>query len=55
MRYVIVNTIAGDVVSTNDEDLVKETAACEDYYVIDVTTCEWLQLNGTRKPIPEAT
>jgi hypothetical protein len=53
MRYVIVSIVGGDVVGTNDEGLAKETAECEDFFVVDVVTLTWLLSDGTRKPIPE--
>lgn len=58
-RYYITDLFKGEVVGTNSKDLAAECAACEDFYVVDSETAEWLYFNSdhedgfSREPIQE--
>ncbi len=52
-RYYITNTYSGMVEGTNSEDRAEEIAGCEDYFVVDSQTGEWLHSDGHRVPVKE--
>jgi len=53
--YYIVDTTDGTVAGTDDENLAKETAESEDYFVIDPTKGNWFQPDGKVEGIRETT
>jgi len=47
-RYYITNTFDGCIQGTNDADKANEIAACEEFFVVDTETGEWLMSDGER-------
>ena len=47
-RYYITNTLEGCINGTNNEVKAEELAECEDHFVIDAKTGEWLIGHGER-------
>ena len=41
-RYLIVDTFEGAPLGTNDRARALECAACEDFFVVDTETSQWL-------------
>ena len=52
-RYYITNTFDGCMEGTNNGDKADELSACEEYFVVDTETCEWLTASGERLQIEE--
>lgn len=52
-RYYITNTFDGCMEGTNSGDKANELAACEEYFVVDTETGEWLNASGERMQIEE--
>ena len=53
-RYYITNTFNGDVEGTNNTDKAEELAACEEFFVVDSDSGEWLQASGNRVPVEDS-
>lgn len=53
-RFYITDTMNGVVLGTNDESFAKETAECEDYFVIDTATGTWILSDRSHSPIYDA-
>jgi hypothetical protein len=52
-KFLITDLNEGNVSGTNDPDLAQDLSACEDYFVVDSTTGEWLLADGRRRIIQE--
>ena len=52
-RYYITNTFDGCIEGTNDTERAEELAACEEYFIVDTETGEWLT-TGERMAIKES-
>jgi hypothetical protein len=53
-RFYIVCILDGLITWSNDEKYAVECSLCEDFYVIDTTTNEWLLSDGSKIEILEA-
>jgi len=53
-RYYITDLHQGLIRGTNDEENACNFAGCEDYFVVDSDTGEWLTADGAREPIKES-
>lgn len=53
-RYYIQDPFEGSIVGTDDDDVAKNYAICEDYYVIDTQTGEWVLSDLSRIEVEEA-
>ena len=53
-RFAISSTLDGSVLGLNDEALAMEISADQDFYVIDMTTGEWID-DGERKELESFT
>lgn len=54
-RYYIADTFDGDMKGTNDPEVAKEFAICDDYFVVDTETGAWMADEGEAREIKEAT
>ena len=54
-RYYITDTFNGAIKGTNNSSTANELAVCEDYFVVDTETGEWLSAEGNLVPIIEFT
>lgn len=45
-RYYITDLFNGQISGSNNEDQAKELAQCEEYFVVDTETGQWLTPNG---------
>jgi len=52
-RYYITNTFDGCIEGTNNTERAEELAACEEYFIVDTETGEWLT-TGERTQIKES-
>jgi hypothetical protein len=52
-RYIITNTFEGCLQGTNDEQTAKQFAVCEDFFVYDTATHEWM-VGDNRHKLEEA-
>jgi hypothetical protein len=52
-RFYITNTFNGNVEGTNDQNKAEELAACEEYFIVDADSGEWLKAMGNRVPVEE--
>ena len=50
-RFYITDTMMGEIVGTDDEDLAIEYAESEEAFVLDAQTGEWILSDGSRKEI----
>ena len=50
-RFYITDTMEGNIVGTDDEDLAIEYAESEEAFVLDAQTGEWILSDGSRKEI----
>lgn len=53
-RFYITDTMNGEVLGTDDIAFAKETAQCEDYFVVDTLHSEWLLSNGDTRHVKDA-
>jgi hypothetical protein len=53
-RYYIVNMFDGRPSGTNDKSVADNYALCDDAFVIDTETNEWLDVSGNHSQINEA-
>lgn len=53
-RYYITDLFEGCVKGTNSDEMAAYYAQCEDYFVVDSETGEWVQLDGERSPVQPA-
>lgn len=49
-RYYITDTMNGCVKGSNSTETAEDFAACEDYFVVDSETGEWVNTGG-RTPV----
>ena len=49
--YYIFDTFNGCVKGTDSAKIAEELATCEDYFVVDATTGEWMQTCNRRVPV----
>jgi hypothetical protein len=52
-RYYITDLFDGKIVGTDDICVAINSSSCEDYFVVDTHTNEWLLSDGTREQIQE--
>ena len=45
-RFIITNTMDGNVRGTNDEEVARDFAQGEDFFVVDVESGTWLTTDG---------
>lgn len=50
-RYIITNTLEGQMEGTNDEDVARDLAESEDYFVADVVSGRWLLAGGGEQEV----
>lgn len=52
-RYYITNMCAGCIQGTNSPEEAQNFANCEDFFVVDTETGEWLLSEGTRQAVKD--
>lgn len=52
-RYYITDTFSGTIRGTNDSAVARELAECEDYFVVDADSGEWLVPDSAREEVKE--
>ena len=52
-RYYITDTFDGLIRGTNDLEKAKNYALCEEYFVVDTESGDWLCAEGKTLPIEE--
>lgn len=52
-RYYITSLHEGNIEGTNELQVAEELAECEEYFVVDTNTGEWLHAEGKRVPVEE--
>lgn len=52
-RYYITNTFDGCIEGTNDTERAEELSACEEFFIVDTDTGEWVR-SGERVQIKES-
>ncbi|MBD5034913.1 hypothetical protein VWT76_15560 [Xanthomonas citri pv. citri] len=50
-RYIITNTMEGQMEGTSDEAVARELAESEDVYVVDVVAGRWLMPGGVEQEV----
>lgn len=50
-RYYITDSFNGRIEGTNDTESAEELAECEEYFIVDTDTGEWLCAGGERVQI----
>ena len=50
-KYYVLDTMDGQVFCTNSDEEASAFSNSEDYFVVDTSTGEWLQINEKRVPI----
>ena len=50
-RYYITNLLEGNIEGTDDGKVAEELAECEEFFVVDTNTGEWLQSGGKCVPV----
>lgn len=52
-RYYITDLNDGVIAGTDAIQVVLDYSLCEDYFVVDSHTGEWLQADGSRVPVKD--
>lgn len=52
-RYYITDLFEGEVRGTNDKEVAEQFAPCDDYFVVDALTGEWITGDGDRTDVKE--
>lgn len=54
-RYYITDLHEGHIVGTDDEEKARELSTSEDYFVLDASTGEWMNIDGRTpvEPMPD--
>ncbi len=50
-KYYVISHYDGAVRGVNDDEDAANLASCEDYFVVDSSTGEWLLTDGTRQEV----